>query len=121
VLTFACAIARRAARVTPIAGAALALSLMTCASVRTAKAEGVEIDSCIGTWHAMNCVTRSAPAGDAFIRTVPQPRDGADRARASEQDRLWVERCRPTIHPDRYGVARYHYTRPGCEFGVTSY
>jgi hypothetical protein len=121
VLTFACATTRRASRLTAIAGAALTVSLLTFASVRQAHAEGVEIESCVGTWHATNCVTRSAPAGDAFIRTVPQPRDGAERSRAIEEDRLWVERCRPTIHPDRYGVARYHYTRPGCEFGITSY
>jgi len=59
--------------------------------------------------------------GDPFIRKVPQPRDAAERARAKDEDRRWVERCRPTIHPDRYGVPRYHYARPGCEFGVISY
>jgi len=62
-----------------------------------------------------------APLRDPYIRRVPQPRDAAGRARAREADQLWVERCRPTIRPDRFGVPRYHYTRPGCEFGVIAY
>lgn len=121
VLIFARSRARRTLRLTALAGAALALPLITLAGARAAEAEGVEIDSCIGNWHAMNCVTRSAPADSAFIRTVPQPRDGTERSRAIEEDRRWVERCRPTLRPDRYGVPRYHYARPGCEFGVSAY
>ena len=118
---FACDRARRASRLTAVTGAALVLPLIAFAGVRPAQAEGVWIGSCVRTWHAGNCAMLWAPHGDPFIRKVPQPRDAAERARAKDEDHRWVERCRPTIHPDRYGVPRYHYTRPGCEFGVTSY
>ena len=118
---FACAGARRASRPTAVAGAALALSLVACANVSPALADGIEIDTCVGSGHAGNCAAIWAPLGDPYVRKVPQPRDAADRARAAEEDRRWVERCHPTIRPDGYGVARYHYTRPGCDFGVGSY
>jgi hypothetical protein len=52
---------------------------------------------------------------------VPQPANAEDRAHAAEEDRRWVERCRPTLRQDRYGVPRYQYARPGCEFGVGEY
>ncbi len=117
-LTFACAGARRASRLTAPASAVLALALITFASMRPALAEGVWLGSCVGSGSGGDCAMLSAPLGNPYIRKVPQPRDAAERARATEQDRRWVERCRPTIHPDRYGVPRYHYTRPGCEFGV---
>jgi hypothetical protein len=55
------------------------------------------------------------------VREVPQPRDAAGRALARQLDRRWVERCRPIIEQDRYGVPRYHYAMPGCEFGVGEY
>ena len=117
---FARARARRASQLTAVAGAALVLPLIAFAEVHPAHAEGVWIGSCVRTWHAGNCAMLWAH-GDPFIRKVPQPRDAAERARAKDEDRRWVERCRPTIHPDRYGVPRYHYARPGCEFGVISY
>lgn len=117
-LTFACAGARRASRLTALAGVALALPLITFASLRPAQAEGVWIGSCVGGWHASNCAMLWAPLGNPYVRKVPQPRNAAERARASEEDRRWVERCRPSIRQDRYGVNRYHYTRPGCDFGV---
>src|SRR4029077_18740479 len=67
VLTFACARALRASRLTAIAGAALTLPFISFASVRPATAEGVEIESCIGNGFATNCVTHSAPDGDPYI------------------------------------------------------
>jgi len=73
---------------------------------------------CVGGRGSFNCVTRWAPAGDPFVREVPQPVDEAARARARERERRWVDRCHPVIEPDRYGVPRYHYAMPGCEFGV---
>jgi hypothetical protein len=29
-----------------------------------------------------------------------------------------MDRCRPSVRQDRYGVPRYHYAARGCEFGV---
>ena len=42
----------------------------------------------------------------------------AEKARLATRDHKWLARCRPVIERDRYGVARYYYAAPGCEFGV---
>lgn len=73
---------------------------------------------CVGSRGSFNCVTRWAPAGDPYLRDVPQPGNEAARALAKQRDQRWVDRCRPTIEQDRYGVPRYRYATPGCEFGL---
>jgi hypothetical protein len=73
---------------------------------------------CVSSWSSFNCVMRWGPAGDPYVRVVPRSLDAAEIARAKERQRRWVDRCRPTIAPDRYGVSRYRYAQPGCEFGV---
>jgi hypothetical protein len=83
-----------------------------------ARADSVSVGGCIGPWHAFNCVERWGEAGNPFVRTVPQPADGEERAHASERERKWQDRCRPVIAQDSYGVPRYRYAAPGCEFGV---
>lgn len=50
------------------------------------------------------------------IILVP-PLVGEARAAAEARDRQWVERCRPQIRQDRFGMPRYVYVAPGCEFG----
>lgn len=101
--------------------AALAFSLVACLAFNPAQAQELETGGCVGNWHASNCVTRWAPAGDPFIRQVPPPAGPGEQARAREHYRRWADRCRPSIRQDRYGVARYHYALPGCEFGVGEY
>lgn len=66
-----------------------------------------------------SCVTIDGGAVDPYVRYVPEPFSDADRARQAERDREWVARCRPIIVQDGYGVPRYHYAAPGCEFGVS--
>jgi len=100
---------RRAAAI----GAALTLSAMTLAYADT-----LYVGGCVGGLGAVNCVLRVGPAGDPYIRAVPQPDTEADKARAAERDHKWLARCRPIVAPDRYGVPRYHYAAPGCDFGV---
>ncbi|HTV38721.1 MAG TPA: hypothetical protein VMF12_19995 [Xanthobacteraceae bacterium] len=107
-----------APRSASFAGAALALSLLGSAAPTAAHAQMIESGGCVNGWYSFNCVTRWAPAGDPFVREVPQPLDQAARALAKERDRRWVNRCKPTIEQDRYGVPRYRYAVPGCEFGV---
>jgi hypothetical protein len=122
VLTFSCAITRRGSRLTAFAGAAFALSvLVSSAAPSQARAQEIESGGCVGSAFAYNCVDRWGPTGDPFIRIVPPPTDAAERARASERERRWVDRCRPVIDHDRYGVARYRYAMPGCEFGIGAY
>jgi len=108
-------VSRRVAR---FSGAA-ALSAMTLAMIgNTARADGMAAAGCLGGGGTLNCVVRWGEAGDPYIRTVPPPIGEAERTHSAERDRKWQERCRPTIRQDAYGVARYHYSAPGCEFGI---
>jgi hypothetical protein len=103
-------------------GPLLALSIAaSMAGSRPAHAQGIMNSGCIGSWNTLNCVTRWAPSGSPFIRLVPPFPDGGGRKRALAREQRWVYRCRPVIRQDRYGVARYHYALPGCEFGVGEY
>lgn len=63
----------------------------------------------------LTCSTTRALAeypGAKIIRLRP-----AEDAAYLERDRLWVERCKPRIATDEYGVDRYVYALPGCEYG----
>jgi len=95
------------------AGAALTLPLVTLAYADT-----LYVGGCVGAPGTVSCVLRVGPAGDPYIRLVPQPENEAEKARATERDHRWMNRCRPVIAQDRYGVPRYYYAAPGCEFGV---
>ena len=118
VLTFSCAKTISALRPAARIGAAAAISVMTLAVTNPARATTISTGGCIGSWTTYSCVTRYGEAQDPFVRTVPQPRDDAERSRAAERERRWLGRCHPVITQDRYGVARYRYSSPGCEFGV---
>lgn len=78
----------------------------------------VETSSCVGRNDPLSCSSITAGDVDPYIRLVPASRSGEDAAAFAERDRKWVERCRPTIIQDRYGVGRYHYAAARCEFGV---
>ncbi|HWS10259.1 MAG TPA: hypothetical protein VN362_20655 [Xanthobacteraceae bacterium] len=95
------------------AGAALTLPLVTLTYADT-----LYVGGCVGAPGTASCVLRIGPAGDPYVRTVPQPENDAERARATERDQKWLQRCRPIVAQDRYGVPRYHYAAAGCNFGV---
>lgn len=119
-LTFRSAKTRRAARPATFAGAAFALSIVLSAAATpiAAQAQEIETHGCVAGDNSYNCASRRGPIGDPFIRIVPPPADAAAQARAKERERRWVNRCRPIIAQDRYGVGRYRYARVGCGFGV---
>lgn len=61
------------------------------------------------------------PGGSlAAITNVPGPQTDEERAEAVERDRKWVAHCKPSLREDRYGMKRYVYEKPGCEFGKTA-
>jgi hypothetical protein len=121
VFNFGSAKARPKSRCPALVGAAFALAAVTVtAASGPVQAQEMITGGCVGGWGSFNCVARWGPAGDPYIRLVPQPTDPADRALAKERDQAWVKRCRPVIRPDRYGVPRYHYAAPGCEFGISA-
>src|SRR5579863_1445406 len=107
---------RYAARIS----AAASLSVLAVATMwGGAYADGMMgAGGCIGGGGSFNCVVRWGDARDPYVRTVPQTADEIERTHAAERDRKWESRCKPTIAQDRYGVPRYQYAAPGCEFGV---
>ena len=101
--------------------AALAL-LVAPVAFEPVHAGGVKSTTCFGSfggWYgAGSCVTQWGSSGDPYVRRAPSARDAQDDAEAAERERQWVARCRPVIWQDRYGVGRYEYAAPGCEFGI---
>jgi hypothetical protein len=95
------------------AGAALTLPLATLAYADT-----LYVGGCVGAPGTVSCVLRVGPAGDPYVRTVPQAETDAEKASATERDQKWLQRCRPIVAQDRYGVPRYHYAAAGCDLGV---
>jgi len=104
---------RSAARI----GAALVLALT--ASIAAARAGEISTTNCVGRYASFNCATEWRQAVDPYVRIVPEPLDAAERARIIAADRKWFSRCRPVKTTDIYGVARYRYAVPGCEYGVS--
>jgi hypothetical protein len=121
VLTFGCAGASSALRL-PVRAGAVTLSVMavmvSALTWTPAHAGGNLNGGCIGGWSEVNCGMQWGPDVNPFVRIVPQPYGEAEQARAIERDRKWLARCRPVVAVDRYGVSRYRYAAPGCEFGV---
>jgi hypothetical protein len=106
---------RLAARV----GAAVGLSVTTMLTIwSAAHAAGIATGGCVGAGASVNCVVRWGEASDPYIRLVPAPADEAEKAQSADRDHKWEQRCRPVIAQDQYGVPRYRYSAPGCEFGV---
>ncbi len=95
-------------------GVAIILSVVTWTWTY---AGGVSDTNCISTWQGFDCVTRWGPPRDPTVRLVPEPGE-EEKARMTAHDRRWLARCRPVVKYDHNGVARYHYSAPGCEFGV---
>jgi hypothetical protein len=83
-----------------------------------ASADGVTSTSCVGRWLWGSCVTISRRGiSDPHIRHVPQPTTEAEIAASHERERVWREHCQPQVRQDYFGVARYVYAAPGCEYG----
>ena len=74
--------------------------------------------SCVGSWGMHNCVFnwREYPR-DPHLRYAAGPVGEGERGEALARDRKWLDYCKPVLVKDRYGVSRYRYAKPGCEFG----
>jgi hypothetical protein len=58
----------------------------------------------------------SLPGGPHIIQ-VPQPTSEADIAARDESVKKWETECGVKLVRDQYGVMRYTYSKPGCEYG----
>ncbi len=63
------------------------------------------------------CVEIHRELTNPYVIHVPPPQNEKDVADLAARQRLWQARCRPVIHQDQYGVRRYQYAAPGCEYG----
>jgi hypothetical protein len=107
-------------RFSPIAWLAalalLALSIMA-APARSEPGDRTYTFNCFGTGNMRSCVATSrGPRFHPNVINVPAP-NADDLAAAEARDRRWVERCRPVIRQDHFGMPRYSYSAAGCEFG----
>jgi hypothetical protein len=77
-----------------------------------------ETSSCIYSYGLVSCVQqyRYGDRGSNGIIQVKPPSE-AGLAEARERDTHCRSRCQPQLRPDRYGVGRYVYAAPGCEYG----
>jgi len=81
--------------------------------------EGMAVGSCVGSYGSLSCAAYWGPRVDTHIRRYTPPKDEQLEKEAAARERQWVARCRPVLREDRYGVSRYEYAAPGCEFGKT--
>jgi hypothetical protein len=85
----------------------------------SADADGVVSLSCIDGPRSVNCMAQWTARRDPHLRAVPNASLAQERTLAA-RDRKWETRCRPAVTHDGYGVARYQYAAPGCEYGIGS-
>jgi hypothetical protein len=83
----------------------------------TAFADSIMGTSCVFSGGLVNCVRQWRGSHGATDSERLQGQDKRAQAEAIERERKWVARCKPVIRQDQYGVSRYHYAKPGCEFG----
>jgi hypothetical protein len=97
--------------------ALLALSIMA-APARSEPGEGTYTSNCYRTGRTESCVATFRRGNfHPNVINVPAPTNADDIAAAEARDRRWVERCRPVIRQDHFGMPRYSYSAAGCEFG----
>jgi hypothetical protein len=101
-----------------LAALALPVLSMMSAPARSEPGEGVHIFNCYGTRNTESCIsTFHSGRLNPHVITVPAPTSADEVAAAEARDRRWTEVCRPVIRQDRYGMPRYSYAAPGCEYG----
>lgn len=76
---------------------------------------GVERETCSRVGDQWTCTLRWDDGDRGFPKVIYVPYQ--DRREAADWEKTWLARCRPVIRRDRYGIGRYIYAAPGCEFG----
>jgi hypothetical protein len=99
-------------------GRIVAAILVSVATLTPARAAGIGGLSCVGSASSFNCVGQWGLGSDPYVRTVPETLDEGEKAQAAARDHKWLTRCRPVVERDIYGVGRYQYSAPGCEYGL---
>lgn len=98
---------------------ALALSALSMLAMptRSEARDGVGIVNCYRTFSGSGCVfSYRRGRFNPHVINVPTP-SADDQDSLNARDRHWEQRCAPVIRQDRYGMPRYSYGAPGCEYG----
>jgi hypothetical protein len=76
------------------------------------------VGSCVFSGGAAHCVRqyRYGDSGNNGVQSLKEP-NPEDIAESRAREARWVARCKPQLRSDRYGVNRYVYAAPGCEYG----
>ncbi|MFZ5692805.1 MAG: hypothetical protein ACOY5F_16275 [Pseudomonadota bacterium] len=76
------------------------------------------VSSCVFSGGAVHCAEkyRYGDRGNNGIQSLKEP-DPVDLSDSRDRESRWVARCKPQLRSDRYGVNRYVYAAPGCEYG----
>lgn len=92
-----------------------AFTMLLATPISAKAGNGVVTTNCLGGLGSTSCVLQwqLSRTGRPGIHTL----SAQDTSESAERERLWVNRCRPVVKQDRYGVSRYRYAAPGCEFG----
>ena len=101
------------------AGSMLLLSWMSAsASAQGQRFTDTVTGSCVFAYGTAHCVRqyRYNDPGNSGIKRYVEPA-AEDVAEARDREKAWEARCRPTLRQDYYGVNRYVYAAPGCEYG----
>lgn len=83
----------------------LTIAMVLCMRAEKAHSAGL---LCYGGNSSVACTLSDAPPEQLSVKW---------REISPEQRKAWQDRCKPTTHVDRYGVERYRYAQPGCEYG----
>lgn len=92
------------------------VALCVFAAGRADAGSAMRSSGCVGSGFSVSCVTtwQWDEPGRKSSLAAEDPKLAAE---AAERERKWVARCKPTIRQDQYGVRRYRYAAPGCEYG----
>jgi hypothetical protein len=112
-------------KITTFALPAIAALAAMLSSVPPVKADSADkpdrvISYCVYSYGLEICNERWGKTEGGFPRVIQVPAPRAEEAEErGRHERKWLARCHPVIKQDRYGVGRYFYAAPGCEFGKT--
>jgi hypothetical protein len=101
------------------AAAGLAAITATLIGLSSAQAwSGSGSEDCVFSRWGSSC-THSWRRGfvNPYVISVPQPHTEQEIADFNLRDRLWRTRCKPVVKQDIYGISRYSYSAPGCDYG----
>jgi hypothetical protein len=105
-------------RVAMLASLGILGSLLLVLEPSSARAGGVVSTNCVFGFGSAACVRIwRKGVSNPHVIDVAGASSHDEKVESAERERLWVARCQPEVQQDNYGVSRYKYKEPGCEFG----